>query len=145
MPKDWKEITDDELLNFDGPQTAEIARYERILRQRTVDALRQVWAGLFDVKKSLHIVGDKFEARMLESEKLQRESSASQERLQRVTIGLTVVIAIATIVYTWITWQSVQAQREANAIQREALIRSSAQGATRVTISPQPATSGVKR
>jgi hypothetical protein len=139
MPKDWKEITNDDLLNFDGPQTAEIARYERILRQRTVEALGQVWAGLFDVKKSLHHVGEMFEARMLESERLQRESAVSQGRLQRVTIGLTVVIAIATVVYTWITWQSVQAQREANAIQREALSKSGP------NTSPQPAASETKR
>ena len=124
MLKDWKEITNDELLNFDGPQTAQIARYERIMRQRTVDALGQVWAGLFDVKKSLHIVGDKFEARMQEAEKIQRESSASQSRVQSVTACLTVVLALATVVYTWITWQSVQAQREANTIQREALAKS---------------------
>lgn len=51
MPKDWKDVSDDELLNFDGPQTGQIAQYERIMRQRTVSALGQVWAGLFDVKK----------------------------------------------------------------------------------------------
>lgn len=120
MTKDWKEISDDEILNFDGPQTAEIARYDRIMRKRTVDALSQVWAGLFDVKKSLHIVSDKLEARLLEAEKLQRKSAESQTKLQQVTIALTIVIAISTVVYTWITWQSVQAQREANQIQREA-------------------------
>lgn len=120
MARDWKDITDDEILNFDGPQTAEIARYDRIMRKRTVDALMQVGAGLFDVKKSLHIVSDKLEARLLEAEKMQREAAKSQTKLQRITIALTIVIAIATVVYTWITWQSVQAQREANQIQREA-------------------------
>jgi hypothetical protein len=124
VAKDWKDITDDEILNFDGPQTAEIARYDRIMRKRTVDALMQVWAGLFDVKKSLHIVSDKLEARLLEAEKIQREAAESQTKLQRVTIALTIVIAIATVVYTWITWQSVQAQREANQIQREAQAKS---------------------
>lgn len=120
MAKDWKEITDDEVLNFDGPQTAEIARYDRIMRKRTVEALMQVWMGLFDVKKSLHLASDKLEARMLEAEKIQKAAAASQTKLQRVTIALTVVIALSTMIYTWITWQSVQAQREANQIQREA-------------------------
>lgn len=120
MAKDWKDITDDEVLNFDGPQTAEIARYDRIMRKRTVDALLQVWAGLFDLKKSLHTVSDKLETRLKEAENMQREAAKSQTKLQRVTIALTIVIAIATVVYTWITWQSVQAQREANQIQREA-------------------------
>lgn len=122
MPKDWKDLTDDEILNFAGSQTADIARYQRIMEKKTIDALLEVRAGLFDVKKSMHIVTEKIEARLLEFEKLQRESAASQRRLQRVTIALTVVIALSTVVYTWITWQSVQAQREANRIQREALL-----------------------
>ena len=119
MAKDWKEISDDELLNFDGPQTAEIARYERIMNKRIVDALMEVRMGLFDVKKSMHIVTEKLEARLLEAEKIQNAAATSQGKLQRVTIALTVVIALSTVVYTWITWQSVQAQREANQIQRE--------------------------
>jgi hypothetical protein len=138
MPKDWKDITDDEVLNFDGPQTAEIARYDRIMRKRTVDALIQVWAGLFDVKKTLHHVGEKFEARMLEAEKIQRAVGDSQDRQQRVTIGLTVVIAISTAALTWITWQSVEAQREANAIQRKALANAVASSAASPS-SPRPA------
>lgn len=120
MLKDWKDLTDDEILNFAGSQTADIARYQRIMEKKTIDALLEVRAGLFDVKKSMHIVTEKIEARLLEFAKLQRESAVSQRRLQRVTIALTVVIALSTVVYTWITWQSVQAQREANRIQREA-------------------------
>jgi hypothetical protein len=34
---------------------------------------------------------------------------------------LTVVLAISTALYTWITWQSVAAMREANEIQRQLL------------------------
>lgn len=120
MPKDWKDISDDEVLNFDGSQTAIIARYERIMDQKTINALMEVRMGLFDVKKSMHVVTDKLEARLIEAEKIQREAATSQSKLQRVTIALTVVIALSTVVYTWITWQSVQAQREANQIQREA-------------------------
>lgn len=120
MPKDWKDITDDEVLNFDGSQTAIIARYERIMDKKTIDALMEVRMGLFDVKKSMHIVTDILEARLIEAEKIQKEAATSQYKLQRVTIALTVVIALSTVVYTWITWQSVQAQREANKIQREA-------------------------
>ena len=121
MSKDWKDITDDEVLNFEGSQTAIIARYDRIMDQKTIHALMEVRMGLFDVKKSLHVVTDKFETRLIEAERIQKEAANSQSKLQRVTIALTVVIALSTVVYTWITWQSVQAQREANQIQREAL------------------------
>jgi hypothetical protein len=47
--------------------------------------------------------------------------SASQSRQQAVVIGLTIVLAISTALYTWITWQSVAAMREANEIQRQLL------------------------
>ena len=137
MPTNWTDLTDDDLLNFNGPQTAEIARYERIMQHRTNVALEQVWAGLFDVKKSLHLVGEKFEARMLEAEEIQRASSVSQGRAQVVTIVLTIVIALSTVVYTWITWQSVATQREANAIQREALTRT-APLASNQSLEPTP-------
>jgi hypothetical protein len=38
-------------------------------------------------------------------------------------IGLTVVIAAATIAYTVVTWESVAAMREGNAIQQQVLTR----------------------
>jgi predicted phosphoadenosine phosphosulfate sulfurtransferase len=117
MPKDWTDITDDEVLNFDGSLTAIIARYERIMDQKTINALMEVRMGLHDVKKSMHVVTDKLEARLIEAEKIQKEAATSQHKLQWVTIALTVVIALSTVAYTWITWQSVQAQREANQIQ----------------------------
>lgn len=121
MSKDWKEVTDDDLLNVAGNQSAEvIARYQRIMDKKTIDALMQVWMGLIDVKKSMQIASEKLEARLREAEAIQKEAATSQGKLQRVTIALTVVIAISTVAYTWITWQSVQAQREANQIQREA-------------------------
>ena len=89
MSKDWKDLTDDELLNSRGNQSAEaIARYQRIINKKTIDAMNN--------------------------------AAASQGKLQMVTIALTVVIAISAVAYTWITWESVQAQREANKIQREA-------------------------
>ncbi len=120
MAKDWKELSDDEILNFDGPQTAEIARYERIMQKRNSDALMEVRAGLFDVKKAMHIVTDKIDARLASAEAAQRVAAESQTKLQRAALGLTIVIAVSTVAYTWITWQSVQAQREANQIQKSA-------------------------
>ncbi len=128
MSKNWEELTDDDLLNVTGSQSPEvIARYQRVMDKKTITALMEVRMGLFDVVKSMHVVTDRIEARLLESEKLQKESAASQSKLQLVTILLTVVIALATIVYTWITYESVQVQRESNNIQIKALeIRSKA-------------------
>ena len=38
MFKNWREISDDEMLNFDGTQPGELARYERIMQKRATDA-----------------------------------------------------------------------------------------------------------
>lgn len=50
--------------------------------------------------------------------KLERQSNV-QSFHQKAIIALTVVIAFATMCYTYITWLSVQAMREANEIQRQ--------------------------
>ena len=120
MSKGWQNKTDGEPLNFDGSQTGLIAQYERIMAKKTIDALMEVRAGLFDVKRAMHFVTDQLDSRLKELQKAQDDAAKSQGKLQRVAIWLTVVIALSTVVYTWITWQSVQVQREANQIQREA-------------------------
>ena len=49
---------------------------------------------------------------------LEKQSNA-QSRYQKTIIVLTIVIALATTCYTYVTWLSVQAMREANEIQRQ--------------------------
>lgn len=120
MPsKDWTEVSDDEILNSDNTQPFLIERYNRILQQRTIIALMNVRGGLDDVKKATHILAGKLDDRLAEVDKNLKATATSQSRLQGATLFLTLVIAAATITYTWITWESVQAQREANQIQRE--------------------------
>jgi len=79
MPKDWKDIDIDEILNFEGAQTGEMARYDRIMCQKEIEALKNVHTGLFDLKKSLHRSTDILEQRL-------KESSKTQGRLQKITI-----------------------------------------------------------
>ena len=120
--KDWQDLSDDEILNYQGPgdYLGVMYRYDRIMAHKTVMGLGQVWAGLFDVKKAMHHTADQLERRLKAAEELQKQSSAAQTKLQRVTLWLTLVIAAATVAYTWITWESVKVQREANQIQRDA-------------------------
>ena len=74
--------------------------------------------------------------------------SRAQARQQRVVIGLTVVLAISTAVYTLITWQSVSAMREANEIQRQLLhlqqAKSAAQTVPNRTAEPDARKSGAR-
>ena len=132
MPKDWKDIEIDEILNFDGPQTGQMARYDRIMRQREIEVMGDVSAKLFDLKRTIHQSGENLDNKITEfNETINRSSESlnkkiaefdeSQGKLQKITIILTIVIALSTLAYTLITWQSVKAQREANEIQRSIL------------------------
>ena len=48
------------------------------------------------------------------------DKAVAQSRTSQVWLTvLTFVIAVATVTYTWVTWESVQAQREANTIQEQ--------------------------
>lgn len=114
MPKDWKEIDTDEVLNFEGPQTAQIARYERIMQQRNIEAtnlLKDKVTGLTEtIYRASQGIQEKYDA-----------YSSSQTKQQNIIIALTVVIALSTAVYTFITWQSVSAMKESNNIQKQLL------------------------
>jgi hypothetical protein len=121
MSKHWSQITNDEMLNYQDSNTSVITRYERIMSHHTIDALVQVRAGLHDVKVAMHACTDRLETQIKSAVDSQNAASAAQGRMQRVTVGLTIAIAVATVAYTLITFFSVLAQREANQIQREAL------------------------
>lgn len=121
MARDWKQIDIDEILNFDEAHTGRMAQYERIMRHREIEALHGVRAGLFDVKKTIHLTYDRLEKRLEVLEGVQAGAAKTQGTFQRITIVLTVVIALATIAYTLVTWQAVQAQRDANEIQEQVL------------------------
>ena len=111
MP-DWTEISEDDLLNYGEAHTGQMARYDRIMRRNTNIELRNVHAGLHDVKVATMKSAEKIEAALKDAEK-------SSNKFQKATIALTLVIAIATAIYTWVTWISVQINRDANQLQKE--------------------------
>jgi hypothetical protein len=121
MPKDWKEIPDDEILNFEDAHTAKMARYERIMQKKSIDSvhgLRDKLVGLMDtIYRASQGLKDKTDQLI----QLYGGISRLQGRQQNILIGLSIIVAISTAVYTWITWQSVTAIREANEIQRQFL------------------------
>jgi hypothetical protein len=98
-----------------------MARYERIMQQRSTEAVigrKDKVTGLMEtIYRASQGIQEKTD-RLLE---LYNGISASQSRQQTVVICLTVVLAISTALYTWITWQSVAAMRESNEIQRQLL------------------------
>jgi len=114
MSRDWRNVDIDELLNFVGSQTNTIARYERIMQQKNIEAtneLKDKVTGLTEtIYRASQGVQNKYDS-----------YSASQTKQQNIIIALTVVIALATTAYTFITWQSVSAMNESNNIQKQLL------------------------
>jgi hypothetical protein len=119
MTKDWKELLDEEIFNYDGSPPGEIARLDRVMRQRTVASLKEVKTELHQLADSVGTSTDRFVGvgnRLIET--IESESR-SQARQQRAIIWLTVVIAIATVAYVIATWVSVQAMQEANELKHQ--------------------------
>lgn len=112
MPQDWTDISEDDLLNYEGGNTGQMARYDRIMRRNTNLELRNVHAGLHDVKVATIKSSERIESAL-------KDAANSSKKFQKATIALTLVIAISTAIYTWVTWSSVQASLEANTIQKE--------------------------
>jgi hypothetical protein len=146
MPKDWKDYTDDELLNFDDPQTAEIARYDRIMQKHANDAmlgLKGSLAGLSetmdkqadavispirDLKGSLETLGDCMSLmhegltdKADEAFKRYEREARARAQQQKAVRWLTYVIAASTVAYTLITGASVWATFQSNHIRKEML------------------------
>jgi hypothetical protein len=157
MPKHWKEFSPDDILDFEGSQTALTARYDRILQHRATEATRELTsavaaagqaaamtadnlkAGSSEVARKLEGVmetiyratdrteanltalGDRTEKSFEALGQLYERAGRAQTKAQIVLIGLTAVLTIATVAYTWTTWLSVQAMHEANTIARQGL------------------------
>ena len=121
MAKDWKEISDDDLLNFDGANTGQMAKYERIMQKRSQEALHQTQKEIWNLSSRIDTSTDRLVG--VGNKLIQKieEDAKSQERHQKAIVWLTIVIAIATVFYTGITWLSVQAMHESNELQRQIL------------------------
>jgi PDZ domain-containing secreted protein len=98
-----------------------MARYDGIMNHKSAQAQMKVQASLVALNTTIGISSGKLEQRVQSLEKVLNNASESQGKLQLITIALTIVIAVSTIAYTWITWQTVLVQRESNKIQHEML------------------------
>ena len=121
MPTDWKDISDDEILNFEEAHTAKMARYERIMEKKTIDALHDVRDNLIGLMETIYRASQGLQNKTDKLLDLYDKISTGQSRQQMLLIVLSVVIALSTVFYTAITWQSVSAMREGNRIQQEFL------------------------
>ena len=121
MVKDWKEIPDDEILNFEDAHTGKMARYERIMQKKSIEAVAGLRDKVTGLMETVHRASQGLQDKTNELMSLYGKISHAQGRQQKILITLSIVVAVSTAAYTWITWQSVTAMREANEIQRQFL------------------------
>ena len=121
MAKDWKELTDDEILNFDAAHTAKMSQYDRIMSQKNIMALNSLKDKITGLIETIYRASQGTQEKAEKLISLFGKSTKSQNRQQIIIIILTVVIAVSTILYTWITYQSVSTMRDANKIQIQML------------------------
>ncbi len=119
MPKDWKDISDDEILNDDVSNTARIARYQRLMEKKNIDALYKLKDTLTQLMESVDQANQNFKMQTGELINTYEKISRNQGRQQLLVIALSCIITFATVAYTWITWESVSTMREANRIQQK--------------------------
>lgn len=144
MNSEWKNVTDDEILNFmgtrDNPNTA---RYERILQKRMTDATSELNDKLVGLMQTIYRASQGLQEKSDQFFSLYTQISQSQGQQRRVIIILSIVVAVSTAAYTWITWQSVVAVREANEIQKQVLTLQKQFSAAQLL--PSPVTQGALR
>jgi hypothetical protein len=121
MTKDWKEIPDDEILNFEDAHTGKMARYERIMQKKSIEAVAGLRDKVTGLMETVYRASQGLQDKTNELMSLYEKISHTQGRQQKMLITLSIVVAVSTAAYTWITWQSVTAMREANEIQRQFL------------------------
>lgn len=138
MPKKYEDIDVQELLDYEGAETAKMARFERIMQHRTIEAMNGLSGRLDDIIKELtvvtstlikvtgrldgvtqtiHRVGQLAQAKADEAIAAGNQAGAAQAKQQSAMTWLTVALALCTLAYTGINaWVAVE-MRRGNAIQ----------------------------
>ena len=132
MTKPWQDIDENIILNYHEAETALIAQYERImskkLRESLLDLKSQVTVAGQKVAVAVNTLNDTLKETNNfihdETEKIVQtyeKVANTEKKTQMATLFLSIIIALSTVAYVIITWQSVQAMHMANEMQNESL------------------------
>ena len=161
MPKDYKAFSDEELLNFEDANTAQMSRYSRIMQHRANEAALQLAKQLNGVTETIYRASQSAQEKASTllnkiDEAMSRadaaigaaEAAASEQRKQqKIITRLTLVLAVSTAVYTGInavsTYQAYRGNqiqaRIAEAAREQVLVSREANGLQRAAMRPEPA------
>jgi hypothetical protein len=161
MPKDYKAFSDEELLNYEDANTAQMSRYGRIMQHRANEAAHQLAKQLNGVTVTLYRASegaqekaaallakiDEGIARADAAIAAAQTAAVEQRRQQHTVTFLTWVLVGCTAVYTMINGVSTYQANQGNQIQgrieadaREQLVVSrEASALQRAALHPPPA------
>jgi hypothetical protein len=131
MSKDYKAISEEEMLNFEDANTAQIARYARIMQHRSSEATVQLAKQMQSVAKRIYTASqaaqenarefankvDEAIAKADEAIASANAAALEQRRQQRSMKALTAALLVATVAYTIINAVSVLQAYRGNQIQ----------------------------
>lgn len=150
MPKKFGDIDVTEILDYEGAETAKIARYERIMQHRTIEAmnglslrldgivtelndatsnLKVVATQLNGVTQTIYRVGQLAQEKVDEAIKAAADAGKAQGRQQLAMVGLTVALVLCTGVYTWLNYSVLNEMRKGNDIQAAVAVAAKEQAA----------------
>lgn len=125
MAKDFNDIDVRDILNYDHAETAVIARYERIMQHRTIEAMNGlsgrldgVVEKLVGVMETIHRVGQLAQEKADKAIQAANTATTAQGKQQRAMTALTVALVACTILYTFVNVVMALEMREGNKIQR---------------------------
>ncbi len=115
--KNWDELETYELLGSNTENPGKKSQYERIMLNKLIEAVSDLNEMLKGVGKTIYNAHQGFNDKADELKITYKEIAKSQSRMQILIITLTLIIALSTVAYVFITWQSVSAMKESNIIQ----------------------------
>ena len=93
MPKDWKDIPDDEVLNFEEAHTGKMACYERIMQKKSIDAIVSLRDKLVELMEAIYKASQGLQAKTDQLFALYERISRSQGRQQLILVHEQVNVA----------------------------------------------------
>jgi len=131
MPTDFKAISEEEMLNYEGATTAVMDRYRRIMQHRSNEAAHQLARQLNGVTETVYRAAqgaqtkadqfiakaDEMIAKADEAIASAKATASEQRKQQRAMTALTVALVVSTFAYTYINWRSMREASRGNQIQ----------------------------
>jgi len=120
MPVNWRDIPDDELLNYQEAATGQTARYHRIMMQKSIVAIDLLKSSVLTLNETIQGIHKAMDDHIERLSNAWKQAQEAQDKKSKRIYWLTWVIAVAAVFYTWVSIKSTLAIIEGTDIQRQA-------------------------